>query len=595
MASAGTVTADFEARSAKFAAELEKVRRDLSKLKDSGESTAKSLKSLTDFAGGFKSQIAGLVSGAALVAFAKQAFEAADAIGDAAARSGIAVEDLSRLNFAAEQNDVEFASLTRSIKEYYKNLSAAGAGNDAAREKFSLLGIEVEQLRNLRIDEQLGTIADRFRTIIDPADQTRIAVELFGRAGEELIPLLNQGSDGIQGLTAEADRLGVTLGTTTAAGIDAADSALKKLKATVAGFVQRRLGEVALAIVGTDDIDAQLQLRLKSLDELKGQLQNSVVAVGEFVGVVNNSDALTKTKKDINLVLDEIVGRELSSRLSETVTTVLQSTAAQVQSSLGALATVGGTPDINVPSAGDGSRFINLDPITRNEETLALISEQTLEALSRDFEDFQLFEQLKTDVAREGALERLEFNEQALAAENALREAVAFNAVNLLNALGSKNKAFAIAAIALQKFRAVQETLLASKTAAMLAYSSQLIPGDPTSLARAQAAYAKTIALGKLNASLIVAGGVLDVANVLSGSRGGIGNTGLGTPSNPLPVIPGGDATGAERGTTNIYVSGYIGKDMVDELVRALRDEADRDVVIFPASSRQAIEIRQGT
>jgi hypothetical protein len=595
MASAGTVTADFEARSAKFAAELEKVRRDLGKLKDQGEVTAKALKSLTSFASDFKSQIVGLVSAGALISFAQQAFEAADAIGDAAARSGIAVEDLSRLKFAAEQNDVQFESLTRSIKDFQKNLSAAGSGTDSAREKFALLGLEAEQLRGLRIDEQLGTIADRFRTIVDPADQTRIAVELFGKAGAELIPLLNQGSEGIAELTAEADRLGITLNTTTAAGIGAADSALKKLSATVSGFFQRRLGQLALNLVGTDDVDAQLQLRLEELDRRRDELENSVVAVGEFVGVVDNKEAIDEINQQIAQVQDQILGRQLETRLRETVTNVLQNTAAEVQGALGALAVTGDSPDVNLPQQGDGSRFIDLDPITRNEQTLALISEQTLEALTLDFENFQLFEQLKTDIARESALDRLEIQESALAAENSLREAVAFNAVNLLNTLGAKNKAFAIAAIAIQKFRAVQETLLASKTAAMLAYASQLVPGDPTSLVRAQAAYTKTIALGKINAALIVAGGVLDVANVLSGNRGGIGNTGLGTPSNPLPVIPGGDATGAERGATNIYVTGYIGKDMVDELVRALRDEADRDVVIFPAGSRQAIEIRAGS
>jgi uncharacterized protein YunC (DUF1805 family) len=591
LASAGTVTADFEARRAKFASELEKIRRDLGRLKESGSAVEAGFKTLTRAAGA----LGGVFSTGAILAFAQQAFEAADAIGDAAARAGVGVESLSRLKFAAEQNDVEFASLTKGIREFQKNLSAAAANTTAAQEKLALLGLEAAQLRGIALEDQLALIADRFRLIVDPADQTRIAVELFGKAGQELIPLLNQGSAGIQELTSEADRLGITLSTTTSAGIAAADEALKRLKATVAGFFQRQLGSIALSLLGTDDEAALLELRLQELQTARDRLNQTVVGVGEFSGIVDNSGAIAEINQQIAAVQDQILGRQLEAQLAQTVSAILTNTAQEVSQSLGSLADTAPVVAPTGGGGGDGSRFIDLDPITRNEETLAILSEQTLAALTLDFDNFELFEQLKTDVVRESALDRLQIQEQALAAENALREAVTFNAVNLLNTLGAKNKAFAIAAIAIQKFKAVQETLFASKTAAMLAYASQLVPGDPTSILRAQAAYSKTIALGKINAALIVAGGVLDVANVLSNDRGGIGNTGLGTPSNPLPVIPGGDATGAERGATTIYVSGYIGKDMVDELVRALRDEADRDVVIFPTNSRQAIEIRQGT
>jgi hypothetical protein len=591
MASAGTVTADFEARSAKFASELEKIRRDLGRLKESGSAVEAGFKTLTRAAG----VLGGVLSTEAILAFARQAFEAADAIGDAAERAGVGVESLSRLKFAAEQNDVEFASLTKGVREFQQNLSAAAVSTTAAQEKLALLGLEAAELRGLALEDQLGQIADRFKDIVNPADRTRIAVELFGKAGGDLVPLLRQGSSGIRELTEEADRLGVTLSAETSASIAAADNALKKLKATVDSFFQREIGSIARVFVGIDDPIIKAQLEFTKLLERRDLILASTGGrPAKFSGFAVELDEI---EARLTTFRTTIIADKLSSEITNMIGQFGENIDAEVRRSLQENVDFDRRQfDVQRTDAqGGGGRFIDLDPITRNEETLAILSEQTLAALTLDFDNFELFEQLKTDVARESALDRLEISEQALAAENSLREAVAFNAVNLLNALGSKNKAFAVAAIAIQKFRAVQETLLASKTAAMLAYSSQLIPGDPTSLARAQAAYGKTIALGKINASLIVAGGVLDVANVLSNDRGGIGNTGLGTPSNPLPVIPGGDATGAQRGATNIYVSGYIGKDMVDELVRALRDEADRDVVIFPAGSRQAIEIRQGT
>lgn len=86
MASAGSVTVDFDARSARFAAELEMVQGILKRLEGSASSLAKGLKLIPAL---FAAEAAGRVLG-----YAKAMFEAADAIGDVAARSGIAVESL---------------------------------------------------------------------------------------------------------------------------------------------------------------------------------------------------------------------------------------------------------------------------------------------------------------------------------------------------------------------------------------------------------------------------------------------------------------------------------------------------------------------
>jgi hypothetical protein len=55
----------------------------------------------------------------------------------------------------------------------------------------------------------------------------------------------------------------------------------------------------------------------------------------------------------------------------------------------------------------------------------------------------------------------------------------------------------------------------------VLAYASQIIPNDPSSLVRAKAAYAKTQTLGKISAGLIAATGLAQAAGVGGGSSGG--------------------------------------------------------------------------
>ena len=179
----------------------------------------------------------------------------------------MAVESLSRLKYAAEQNDVDFSSLTLSIKRWQVTLSQAASGSQDAAGALKLLSLNASQLKGLSLEDQLRTIADQFSRIRDPADQTRVAVELFGRAGEQLVPLLNKGGGAIAELTAEADNLGITLDQKTTGAVDRADKAIKKLVATLSAAGQRAVGSIAEQIVGPlDNIDAA-ERSLKALEK----------------------------------------------------------------------------------------------------------------------------------------------------------------------------------------------------------------------------------------------------------------------------------------------------------------------------------------
>jgi hypothetical protein len=143
-----------------------------------------------------------------------------------------------------------------------------------------LLQLNAAQLKGLRLEDQLKIIADQFSRIRDPADQTRVAVELFGRAGEQLVPMLNKGGAAISDLTAEADRLGITLDQNTIGAVDRADKALKRLLATISGAGQRAAGNIALAIMGPqDEIDAA-SIKVSKLLEQRKMLEESAKSAG---------------------------------------------------------------------------------------------------------------------------------------------------------------------------------------------------------------------------------------------------------------------------------------------------------------------------
>lgn len=243
--------------------------------------------------------IAGLVT--LLASFAKRSFEAADAIGDAADRAGVAVETMSRLKYIAEQSDVEFGALTIGIKRWQVTLSQAATGSKDAANAIGLLKLNAEDLKGLSLEDQLATIADEFARIRDPADQTRVAVELFGRAGEQLVPLLKKGGGAVAELTAEANRLGITLDSTTTAAVDRADKALKRLFATISAAGQRTAGSFALAIIGPE---GELEAASLKLDQLKKQ-RDELASAGPITKLLIPEGPRNRSIENLNRQIEQ--------------------------------------------------------------------------------------------------------------------------------------------------------------------------------------------------------------------------------------------------------------------------------------------------
>lgn len=107
-------------------------------------------------------------------------------------------------------------------------------GSKAAADAFKLLGIELKNqdgsLRNS--GDVLMDIADKFKAMPDGVNKTAIALKLFGKAGADMIPLLNMGGE-------EIKKLGITM---TSDFADAADNFNDKLPVINASLTKLGVG-----------------------------------------------------------------------------------------------------------------------------------------------------------------------------------------------------------------------------------------------------------------------------------------------------------------------------------------------------------------
>lgn len=209
---------DIAARTAKFEQGMTRVERRL-------DNTAKVFKTIGAATGG-------ALAFAGIRQFIADAVQFGDDLKTVADRMQTTTEVLTRLQYVAEQSDAPFEVLRNSLDKLAKNLSLAEDGSGKARKALADLGVEARVLAQLPIEQQLGVLADAFRKVETPADQIRIAMQLFGEEGVALVPVLRLGAEGLRKLGDEGERLGAVLRDTTAGALADTDNAAKKLTAS---------------------------------------------------------------------------------------------------------------------------------------------------------------------------------------------------------------------------------------------------------------------------------------------------------------------------------------------------------------------------
>ncbi|TIQ46359.1 MAG: hypothetical protein E5X49_02015 [Mesorhizobium sp.] len=180
-------------------------------------------------------------AGAAVLGLSKSAGEVADNAGKAAETTGLQVEAYTKLEFAANMANVSteqfvggMGKLNKAIAEAAQSTGKAGDALDASGVKvsrfggaikkaadgtkqagtvFDRLGVKIRDANgNLRSNEAiLLDVADAFARMPDSALKSALAIELFGKAGAELLPFLNQARAGILDLGKQAEQLGIVL------------------------------------------------------------------------------------------------------------------------------------------------------------------------------------------------------------------------------------------------------------------------------------------------------------------------------------------------------------------------------------------------
>jgi hypothetical protein len=187
-------------------------------------------------------------------------------------KTGVSVEALTALDYAAKLSDVSTEGLTKALQKLSVAMFDTQVNGEEGSAALKALGVSATDVNGqIRPTEQvLLDLADKFSAMPDGADKAALAVKLFGKEGLAIIPFLNQGREGITALMEEAQRLGLVMSEDVARASEVFNDNLTRLSAIFEG-VQRQIGAAVIPVLA--DFTEQVILAQGETGSFSNELQ----------------------------------------------------------------------------------------------------------------------------------------------------------------------------------------------------------------------------------------------------------------------------------------------------------------------------------
>jgi hypothetical protein len=137
--------------------------------------------------------------------------DAGAGLDDIANRTGASAEALSQLRYAAEQSGTNLEAVEKGMRKLGDVQTQAANGSKSAAAALASVGLSASKLATMSVEDRFLAVADGIDRIQDPAAKASVAMDLLGKSGADLVPMMEGGSASIVELMQTADRLGMTI------------------------------------------------------------------------------------------------------------------------------------------------------------------------------------------------------------------------------------------------------------------------------------------------------------------------------------------------------------------------------------------------
>jgi hypothetical protein len=217
----------------------------------------------------------GVALATSLVAVAVETSKKMVEMGHDAEKAGMGIKEFTEFAYAAKRSGVDVDSFTASMSKLAKTALGAAQGNAQLQASLRLAGTSATDANGrLRpTGDILTDIIKKFETMTDRTLKVGVAMQVFGRGGASIIPLLEKGSKAVHEFRAQAEQLGVAFDENTL-------SAAKQFRGELA---QIKAGAEGAAVQFTAGLLPALNEVISALTRVDGKT-SAMRSFGEIVG-----------------------------------------------------------------------------------------------------------------------------------------------------------------------------------------------------------------------------------------------------------------------------------------------------------------------
>jgi hypothetical protein len=269
-----------------------KVTADTSQAERAISGLERSLEGLQSAAGAAGAALAVITgAAAAMTAVILKTANAAGDIIDAADAIGVSADKLQELQYAAGLAGVGADTLNATLTRLNNNI-AQGLTKSTGTAALALknLGIPINELANLKPDEQFQKISERLLAIENPAQRTALAMELFGKQGPAILKVAEE-LQKVKDIT-ESVGLGVTKRDLVA--LDEASDSVDQLRILWDAGVKKAVAEIAPYVVA-----------------IVNKIKEAIKEAGGFEGIWKRVKEVIRTIANIAAIIGTIIAARL--------------------------------------------------------------------------------------------------------------------------------------------------------------------------------------------------------------------------------------------------------------------------------------------
>jgi len=152
-------------------------------------------------------------AGAAIAGIATSSASAADEVDKMSAKIGLSKQGYQEWAYVLGQNGMDISSLQMGMKTLVSQMDGAANGTESSVAMFEKLGVSIYDSAGAMKDQEtmFREVTLALASMENGTEKAALANDLLGRSGSEMMPMLNNGAEGIVDLTNRAHELGLIM------------------------------------------------------------------------------------------------------------------------------------------------------------------------------------------------------------------------------------------------------------------------------------------------------------------------------------------------------------------------------------------------